>query len=113
MLISFLIFACGGDDDDAGDDDAAPADPLQTCIDETMRLFGPDGCLYPGTNTQDDIEQACSQSQASAGDTECGTEAYQEMVDCLQAIDCSDQDMAGEDWISCASNFENDLVNCA
>jgi len=107
---SYFI-ACGGQGDDDSGDDTAPMDPLQVCIDESKRITGTDGCssyTYPDQQ----IEDSCANAQSQAGSTECGTKAFEEMVTCLQNVDCSDKDMADQEWGECAGNFETDIGTC-
>lgn len=114
LLTGSFLVACGDDDDDTEETESEEnKDPGDVCVDEYMRLLGPDGCLHPGTNTEDQIEQACSNADAKAGSTECGQKAFEELADCLEAVECEDTDIGDAEYNACAENFETKLVDCA
>jgi len=111
MCVGHLV-SCASGDDDSGSNSQEPVDWLQACIDATTRLIGQtEGCVTK-TNTDEQIQQTCSEQEQTAQGNECVQKAFEDLVTCLQAADCSDVAAASDAWNTCSGNYADAVPAC-
>lgn len=120
LLIFCLPAACGDDDDDDPQASTDPADDdtddeistEERCVAAMERLFGAEGCAQPDLYTSEDMIGVCGQDAGVVAGSECLEAAFEEVVRCMEVLDCADATESIYDWTDCRIEFDRAAKEC-
>ncbi len=120
LACCLLPLACGDDDDDDDDDDGEETEEpevvtAQDCADAMIRLFGEEGCANVSGEAQytdEEIQGSCDQDFSVSEKSECHTAAFEEMVACMEGINCADASESYYAWTECRIDFDTAINIC-